>query len=148
VVATEEIEGLVLCRVGDHQIAFPAAAVGSIDLWEPGGLPAAHARAAFGLQPKAGKLLLRGGFSLVVDALEIVADRAKLLPVPAMLLGAVGGSLRGFVQAAGALVPLLGLAEFSTFVTRSRSDSATEADAKRLREAQAVVAEARPGRSH
>ncbi len=116
----DEIEGLVLCRVGDHHIAFPAAAVGSIDQWEPGGVPAPQARAAFGLAPIPGKLLLRGGFSLVVDGLEVVADRAKLLPVPSMLLGAVGGSLRGFVQIAQRLVPLLGLAEFSTYVTKPR----------------------------
>lgn len=115
--STDEIEGLVLCRVGDHQIAFPAAAVGTIDQWEPGGVPAPQARAAFGLDPVAGKLLVRGGFSLVVDALEIVADRTKLLPVPVMLLGAIGGSLRGFVLAGAVVVPLLGLAEFSTFVT-------------------------------
>ncbi|MBL8953874.1 MAG: protein CrdC [Myxococcaceae bacterium] len=113
------IEGLVLCRVGDNHIAFPAAAVGSIDQWEPGGVPAPHARAAFGLPAAPGKLLVRGGFSLVVDGLEIVADRSTLLPVPSMLLGAVGGALRGFVSpSAGALVPLLGLAEFSSFVTR------------------------------
>ena len=113
----DEIEGLVLCRVGDHQIAFPAAAVGSIDQFELGGVPAPQARAAFGLEASGGKLLLRGGFSLVVDGLEIVTDPTKLLPVPAMLLGAVGGSLRGFVQSGKRLVPLLGLAEFSTFVT-------------------------------
>ena len=114
----EEIEGLVVCRVGDHQIAFPAAAVGSIDQWEPGGVPAPQSRAAFGLPVVAGKILVRGGFSLVVDGLEIVTDRAKLFPVPSMLLGAVGGALRGFVQPSGALVPLLGLAEFSAFVTK------------------------------
>jgi len=115
---SQEIEGLVLCRVGENHIAFPAAAVGSIDQWEPGGVPAPQSRVAFGLPVVAGKLLVRGGFSLVVDGLEIVTDRAKLLPVPAMLLGAVGGALRGFVQPAGSLVPLLGLAEFSAFVTR------------------------------
>ena len=54
----EEVEGLVLCRVGDHQIAFPAAAVGHIELWEPGGVPAPLARAAFGLPASAGKLLI------------------------------------------------------------------------------------------
>ncbi len=116
--ASQEIEGFVLCRVGDHQIAFPAAAVGSIALWEPGGAPAPQSRVAFGLPPVPGKLLVRGGFSLVVDGLEIVADRARLMPVPSMLVGAVGGALRGFVSQAGALVPLLGLAEFSAFVTR------------------------------
>ena len=112
----DEIEGVVLCRVGDHQIAFPAAAVGTIDQWEPGAAPAPNARAAFGMAAASGKVLLRGGFALVVDGLEIVTDPTKLLPVPAMLLGAVGGSLRGFIQAHDRLVPLLGLAEFSTFV--------------------------------
>lgn len=115
--SADEIEGLVLCRVGDYHIAFPAAAVGSIEQWEPGGAPAPQARHAFGLPPSAGKLLVRGGFSLVVDTLEIVADPAKLLPVPAMLLGAIGGSLRGFVMSSSTLVPLLGLAEFSQFAS-------------------------------
>ena len=116
----EVIEGLVMCRVGDHQIAFPAASVGSIEQWEPGGVPAPSARVAFGLQPASGKLLVHGGFSLVVDTLEIVAEQVRLMPAPSLLAGAIGGSLRGFVSPAQSLVPLLGLAEFSTFVSRPR----------------------------
>jgi hypothetical protein len=71
--------------------------VGAIEQWEPGGAPAPQARDAFGLPAVSGKLLVRGGFSLVVDGLEIVAEPARLLPVPAILVGAAGGSLRGFV---------------------------------------------------
>lgn len=113
----DEIEGLVVCRVGDHRLAFPASAVGNIAQWEVTDAPAPMAREVFGLPPASGKLLVYGGFAVVVDGLEVVAERAKLLPVPAMLLGAVGGALRGFVQQANVLIPLLGLAEFSRFVT-------------------------------
>jgi hypothetical protein len=117
VLKPDEIEGLVVCRVGDHPIAFPAAAVGNIARWELGDAPAPMARAAFGLPAVGGKMLVHGGFSLVVDTLEIVADPSKLMPVPAILLGAVGGALRGFVSASQTLMPLLGLAEFSTYVS-------------------------------
>jgi hypothetical protein len=113
----DEIEGLVVCRVADHRVAFPAAAVGSIAQWNEGDLPAPFARAAFQLPPLPGKLLSHGGFSLVVDGLEILADRVKLFPVPSLLKGAVGGALRGFVKPQDALMPLLGLAEFSNFVS-------------------------------
>jgi hypothetical protein len=112
----DEIEGLVVCRVGDHRVAFPATAVGSIATWETGDRPAPMARKAFALPLAPGKLLVHGGDSLVVDALEIIADPVALLPVPALLLGAVGGALRGFVSVSNALLPLLGLAEFSAFV--------------------------------
>jgi hypothetical protein len=112
----DEIEGLVVCRVGDHRLAFPAAAVGNISAWSEEDLPAPMARAVFRLPTTAGKMLVYGGFSLVVDGLEVVAERVPLLPVPTMLLGTVGGALRGFVSISAALVPLLGLAEFSRFV--------------------------------
>jgi hypothetical protein len=112
----EEIEGLVVCRVGDHRLAFPATAVGTIATWDVGDAPAPMARQAFSLPQAPGKMLVHGGFSLVVDALEIVTDRTALMPVPALMLGAVGGALRGFVSVSNALMPLLGLAEFATFI--------------------------------
>lgn len=115
-VRRDEIEGLVVCRVGDYRVAFPATAVGNIGAWETGDAPVPMARRAFALPGAPGKLLSYGGYSLVVDGLEIVADRATLMPVPALLLGAVGGALRGFVSVSNALMPLLGLAEFATFV--------------------------------
>jgi hypothetical protein len=113
----EEIEGLVVCRVGDHRVAFPAVSVGTIATWEVGDAPAPMARDAFALPNAPGKMLVHGGFSLVVDALEINTDRTTLMPVPALMRGAVGGALRGFVSVSNALMPLLGLAEFATFVT-------------------------------
>lgn len=114
----EEIEGLVLCRVGDFRVAFPAAAVGNIAAWDEGDVPQPMARRAFALPNAPGKLLVHGGFSIVVDGLEVVSEPAPLMPVPALLFGAVGGALRGFVSISNALVPLLGLAEFADFVNR------------------------------
>ena len=116
----DHIEGFVLCQVGPEQIAFPAAAVGRVDAWAPGGVAAPLARSAYRLEPAAGKLLLKGGFSLVVDGLEVISNTFPLSPVPAMLIGAVGGALRGFVRIDRHLVPLLGFAEFSNFVSKRR----------------------------
>jgi hypothetical protein len=120
VIRPDHIEGFVLCQVGPEQIAFPAAAVGRVDAWAPGGVAAPLARSAYRLEPAAGKLLLKGGFTLVVDGLEVIANRLPLSPVPAMLIGAVGGALRGFVRMDKLLIPLLGFAEFSDFVSRRR----------------------------
>jgi hypothetical protein len=106
----------VVCRVGDHRVAFPAASVGTIATWEVGDAPVPMARDAFALPSAPGKMLVHGGFSLVVDALEIVTDPIPLMPVPALMGGAVGGALRGFVNVSNALMPLLGLAEFANFV--------------------------------
>src|SRR5438045_3133793 len=109
----EELEGLVLCRVGDFQLAFFAIQVNSITAWELADAPLPLARAAYALPAAAGKRLTDDASSLVVDALEISTEPLKLMPVPAMLLGAAGGALRGFVAASGALMPLLGFSEFA-----------------------------------
>jgi hypothetical protein len=57
----------------------------------------------------------------VVDSLEIATDSLKLLPVPSMLLGQVGGALRGFVELAGALCPVLSVGEFSRYLARGET---------------------------
>ena len=109
---------MVVCRVGDHRLAFPAAAVGNIAAWSVGDVPAPMARKAYQLPSAAGKMLVHGGFSVVVDTLEIVTDRVRMLPVPSLLIGEAGGALRGFVTNGDALMPLFGLAEFSRFVAQ------------------------------
>jgi hypothetical protein len=114
----DEIEGLVVCRVGDYRLAFPAAAVGNITQWSVGDVPAPMARAAYALPAAPGKMLVHGGFSVVVDTLEIVSERVRMMPVPSLLLGEVGGALRGFVNNQDALLPLFGLAEFSRFLAQ------------------------------
>ncbi len=51
-----------------------------------------------------------------VDSVEILQDALPLLPAPAMLRAELGGALKGFVSAHGALYPVLMLTEFSRFV--------------------------------
>lgn len=116
-----ELEGLVLCRVGDHRLAFPASSVVQISDWVLGGIPTPHARAAFALPAVDGRCVEDGRGGLVVDSLEISTDRVSLLPVPAMLLGAVGGSLRGFIVLSGELCPVLALTEFTQFLARAEA---------------------------
>jgi hypothetical protein len=112
----DEVEGLVVCRVGEHRLAFPAASVGNIAAWEMGDVPAPMARQAFSLPSAPGKMLVHGAFSLVVDGLEIITEPAPFMITPLLLKGAAGGALRGFVSVSNALIPLFGLAEFSRFV--------------------------------
>ena len=116
---TEDLEGLVLCRVGEHRFAFPAASVVQISDWSLGGAPIPHARAAFALAPTSGRCVEDGRGGLIVDSLEIASDRIAMMPVPAMLLGAVGGSLRGFIVFGGELCPVLAVTEFAQYLVRT-----------------------------
>jgi hypothetical protein len=117
--AHDHVEGLVVCRVGDHRLAFPASTVVRIIEWNVGDAPAVHARTAFSLPTGAGRLVEEQDGSLVVDSLEIATEAVKLLPVPAILLGEVGGALRGFIELSGALCPVLSVGDFSRFLARS-----------------------------
>lgn len=116
-----QLEGLVLCRVGEHRIAFSAASVVQISDWAIGGHAAPHARAAFSLPPINGRCVEDGSGGLVVDSLEIATEPVPLLPVPAMLLGAVGGALRGFILLSGELCPVLAVTEFARFLARVKA---------------------------
>ena len=116
---SDQLEGLVLCRVGDHRLAFPAASVVQITEWAIGDAAVPQARVAFSLPLAAGRCVEDGMGGLVVDSLEIASDPLPILPVPAMLLGAVGGALRGFVLLADQPCPVLSVTEFAHFLERS-----------------------------
>lgn len=115
----EGLLGLVICRAGEHRFAFPASAIVQISDWALGQSPAPHARAAYALPPIAGRCVEDGSGGLVVDSLEVATDPLPVLPVPAMLLGAVGGALRGFIVLAGELCPVLAITEFAQYLSRS-----------------------------
>ncbi len=117
-----QIEGLVVCRVGDERLAFAAASVGQITDWAVGDVPAPHARTAFALPIANGRRIEDRRATLVVDSLEIASDAVPLMPVPAMLVGAVGGALRGFAVLAGQLYPVLAVAEFAAWLS-ARGDA-------------------------
>ncbi|MBX7101082.1 MAG: protein CrdC [Myxococcaceae bacterium] len=110
------VTGVLLCRVGAEQLAFDANQVGHIGAWEPGGQPTAHARSLFLMPSAAGKQLTSEAESLVVDSLEVHAEPLPRLPVPLALASVTGGALLGFVQVAGVLWPLYGLAALARHV--------------------------------
>lgn len=104
----DQLEGLVLCKAGEFRFASSAVAVSKVRQLEPGeDLPRAVVAWGEAIPFGSGRVLEEDGQGLVIDSLEVVPDRVAMLPVPAILLGAVGGALRGFVQVGGALWPLL-----------------------------------------
>ena len=113
----EQVLGVLLCRVAEHRIAFPAAQVVAVEAWaENGSFP--HARLAFQLAAGKGRVLISAsGDAVAVDAIEVHTEALSLLPAPPILMGGLGGSLEGFVTAKEHLWPLLKLAEFSRFLS-------------------------------
>lgn len=112
----ETIEGLVLCQAGGHRLAFAAAEITGIDLWNRTAAGIPYARAAFGLPAAAGRLVLNASAAVVVDALEISSESAQALPVPPALRSAAGGAIVAFVMMQGLLWPLLALVPFARYV--------------------------------
>lgn len=105
----DTVEGVVLCRVGADRLAVLAGDVVGVEL--PQG-PAPYAGRLFddgARTPDDARLLRHETAALVVDALEIHAERLRLIPVPVVLTQVVGGALRGFVQVADALWPVVSL---------------------------------------
>jgi hypothetical protein len=114
--APKQIEGVLLCQVADHFLAFPARSVSRIETWSESDVLAQHARWAFDLPSAPGKVLEDGAARLVVDALEIHSELAGLFPVPQVLVGAAGGALAGFVQVQARLWPLVELSRLCRFL--------------------------------
>jgi hypothetical protein len=119
------IAGMLLCRVGTDRVAFAAHEVATIESPTTFGGTAGSARAGFGEASGSERILVAAtGEAVGVDALEIDAESLTLLPAPALLRQIAGGSLRGFVQAHGALWPLMSLAEFGRFLAPSSREAA------------------------
>jgi len=112
-----QIEGVLLCQVEKHWLAFPARGVTRIDTWADTDVLAQHARTAFDLPPAPGKVLEDGAARLVVDTLEIHSEVAQLFPVPGVLVGAAGGALNGFVFARQRLWPLVEVARLCRYLS-------------------------------
>ncbi len=110
---SEVIEGLVLCRVGVDRLAVRALEVTSFDLPHPNALYAGVGFSAGALAPVDGKLLRHHDTSLVVDSVEVHAERLTVLAVPPVLRLAWGGALSGFVETGGLLWPVLSLERFA-----------------------------------
>ena len=112
-----QIEGVLLCQVAEHWLAFPARGVTRIDTWADTDVLAQHARWAFDLPRAPGKVLEEGAARLVVDTLEIHSEVAPFYPVPGVLVGAAGGALNGFVHARQRLWPLVEVARLCRYLS-------------------------------
>ncbi len=118
----ERVAGVVLCRVGDHRLAFPALQVVAIEAYVPSDRGHPQARVAFELPklPHGRTMLSEKGEAVVVDALEVQQESFPLLPPPTLMQAVLGGSLRGFATIQEQLWPVLELALFSRFLLRRR----------------------------
>lgn len=104
-----QVEGVVLCAVGDTGVAVLAREVAAVEA--PDGVAPWAGRdfALRGAPPEEARLLRGGSAAVVVDRLEVHAEPLPLLAVPPAL-GAAGRALVGFVEAAGRLWPVVSLA--------------------------------------
>ncbi|HYO56684.1 protein CrdC [Archangium sp.] len=122
---SRSITGLLLCRAGDHRVAFAAHEVVTIESPSTFGGLAGSACRAFGGAAGAERILVAAsGEAVGVDALEIDPEPLTLLPAPALLGRVAGGSLRGFVQVRGGLWPLMSLVDFGRFLAPSAREAA------------------------
>lgn len=120
---------MLLCRAGDHRVAFCAHEVATIESPSTFGGLAGSACRAFGEVIGAERLAERvlvaaSGEAVGVDALEIDSEPLTLLPAPALLSRVAGGSLRGFVQVRGGLWPLMSLVDFGRFLAPTVREAA------------------------
>lgn len=131
-ISLDQVPGLILCRAGDFRLAFPAQQVVSIEVWSPNSEPEerqtpgarrAHTRAALGLPPSAGKVVVSAsGARVVVDALEVFQETLPLLPPPSLLSRGAGGALKGFVSVKEQLFPVFRLGEFFRFLSHGSGE--------------------------
>lgn len=111
------IAGTLLCQAGTERVAFSAHEVATIESPTTFGGRASLACQAFGESARAERILVAAtGEAVGVGALEIDAEPLAVLPVPVLLGRLAGGSLRGFVQARGALWPLMSLVDFGRYL--------------------------------
>ncbi len=103
------IEGVVLCRVGDDRLAVRAREVTAFEIADGTGLYAGVGFDPRAVTPHDARLLRTAGGGLVVDSVEVHAEQVRWLPVPGVLARAWGGALSGFIEAGGALWPLVSL---------------------------------------
>jgi hypothetical protein len=119
------IAGMLLCQAGTERVAFAAHEVATIESPTTFGGRAGSACRAFGESARAERILVAAtGEAVGVDALEIDAEPLAVLPAPALLGRLAGGSLRGFVQARGALWPLMSLVDFGRYLAPPSREAA------------------------
>lgn len=122
---SRSITGMLLCRAGEHRVAFSAHEVATIESPSTFGGLAGSACRAFGAVTGSERILVAAsGEAVGVDALEIDSEPLPLLPAPTLLTRLAGGSLRGFVQVRGALWPLMSLVDFGRFLAPSAREAA------------------------
>lgn len=115
-ISLDQVSGLVLCRAGEHRLAFLAHQVAEIEIADPTSR-LRSARAAFGLSPQHGRALVaETGDGVVVDSVEVLQETLPLLAAPGIVAGEAGGALKGFVVLRDQLYPVLKLAEFSRYL--------------------------------
>lgn len=103
------IEGVVLCHVAGHRLAVRAQEITSFDEGDVHSPYAGHGFDASSVMPEGARLLRHHGSGLVVDSVEVHAERLSLMPVPRVLANAWGGAISGFIEVAGQLWPLIAL---------------------------------------
>ncbi len=109
----EVIEGVVLCQVGAHRLAVRA---GEVTSFADADGSAPYAGVGFdvtAVSPQHARLLRHHGAGLVVDSVEVNAERLRLMPVPPLLTSLWGGALAGFIEVSGHLWPLVSLARLT-----------------------------------
>lgn len=100
------VDGVVLCHAGQGRLAVDCAEIDAIAASDASGW---NLTSLFGDQPSSpAKALQCSGQLLNVDSVDVVAAPGlPVLPVPHALAQTTGGALRGFVQLAGTLWPLV-----------------------------------------
>lgn len=109
----EVIEGLVLCRVGGDRLAVCASEVAAFEAATSSAFYAGTRFTPDARAPEEARLLRHELVALVVDSVEVHAERYPLLAVPPALSSSCGGALTGFVEAGGLLWPVVSLARFA-----------------------------------
>ena len=122
---TSRVAGVVLCQVGEHRLAFPASQVVSIEAFIEGAQSFPQARIAFAMPgaPTGRAMRAESGEAVVVDSVEVQQDTFPLMLPPALMVGAIGGSLRGFASIGQKLWPVLELVTFSRFIAAAEVPS-------------------------